>query len=88
MLASASAAWAQGEPARAWRAGTLIEAVASTLIFGLIGIVLAILGFKLFDAVVKVNLEQEICEKQNIAVALLCAGMVLGICIVVAAAVL
>jgi uncharacterized membrane protein YjfL (UPF0719 family) len=62
--------------------------ILSTLIFGLIGVVIAIVGFKLFDALTPFNLEQEICEKQNLAVALLCAGMVLGICLIVAAAVL
>jgi uncharacterized membrane protein YjfL (UPF0719 family) len=50
--------------------------------------VVAIVGFKLFDALIPFNLEQEICEKQNLAVAILCAGMVLGICLIVAAAVL
>jgi putative membrane protein len=89
VAAAASSAWAQGpEPARGWRPGSLLESIFSTLIFGLIGIVLAILGYKLFDALTHFNLEQEICEKNNIAVAILCAAMVLGICLIVAAAVL
>lgn len=86
---AASVAWAQvaGRPGT-WRPDGLLMSILSTLIFGLIGIVVAIVGFKLFDALIPFNLEQEICEKQNLAVALLSAGMVLGICLIVAAAVL
>jgi hypothetical protein len=62
--------------------------VVSTIIFALLGIVLAIIGFKLFDIAVKFDFETEICEKQNLAVAVLCGFMVLGICIIIAATVL
>jgi putative membrane protein len=62
--------------------------VLSTVLFGLLGIVLAIVGFKLFDIVVKFDLEREICEKQNLAVAILCGFMVLGICLIIAATLL
>jgi hypothetical protein len=86
---ASSAVWAQTEGrAGAWRPDSFLMSVLSTLVFGLIGIVVAIVGFKLFDALIPFNLEQEICEKQNLAVAILCAGMVLGICLIVAAAVL
>ena len=87
-FAAASAAWAQGERAATWQPNTLLTAVISTLIFGLLGIVLAILGYKVFDLLVKFDLEREICEKQNMAVAVLCGAMVMGICLIVAAAVL
>ena len=52
------------------------------------GIVLAILGYKVFDLLTPFDLEREMCEKQNMAVAVLCGAMVLGICLIVAAAVL
>lgn len=78
----------QEEKAATWQPATLGQAIYSTLIFGFIGIVLGIAGFKLFDLVIPFKLEQEICEKQNIAVAILSAAMVLGICIIVAAAVI
>jgi uncharacterized membrane protein YjfL (UPF0719 family) len=87
LLGIAPALWAQ-VGGRGWQPDTLPGAIVSTLIFGLIGIALSILGFKLFDAVTPWNLEREICEKQNVAVAILCAGMVVGFCLVLAAAVL
>jgi uncharacterized membrane protein YjfL (UPF0719 family) len=89
-LIAFSAVWAAAAGTRAEGSSVSlsVSAVISTLLYGLIGIVLAILGFKLFDALIPFNLEQEICEKHNLAVAILCAAMVLGICIIVAAAVL
>jgi uncharacterized membrane protein YjfL (UPF0719 family) len=65
----------------------LVNSIISVVLFGLLGIVLAIVGFKMFDAVVKFDFEREICEKQNIAVAILCGFMVLGICLIIAATV-
>lgn len=68
-----------------WHPASFGEAVLATFVFGLIGIVLAIIGFKLFDAITPFNLEKEMCENKNVAVGILCAGIVLGICWIVAA---
>jgi hypothetical protein len=85
-LVLASAAWAQlpGGAATPVHPRDLLQQVISTLIFGLVGILLAIIGFKLFDLVIPFHLEKEICEKNNIAVAILAGAMILGICIIVA----
>ena len=69
-----------------WHPTTFGEAVLATAVFGLMGIVLAIIGFKLFDLVTPFNLEKEMCENKNVAVGILCGGIVLGICWIVAAA--
>jgi putative membrane protein len=59
--------------------------VVSALIFGLIGIVLALLGFKLFDWITpKIDVETELAEKQNVAVAIVCAAVILGVSYIVA----
>jgi len=62
-----------------------IHSVIASIIFGLVGIVLAIVGFKLFDLITPFNLEKEICQEKNIAVGILCAAIVLGICHIIAA---
>jgi uncharacterized membrane protein YjfL (UPF0719 family) len=62
-------------------------AVLSTLIFGAIGIVLAIFAFKLFDKLTPGKLDEEILQKQNIAAAILAGAFILGVCIIVAAAI-
>src|SRR3954466_15805679 len=73
--------------AQTWHPTTLGGALLATVAFGLAGIFLAIAGFKLFDAFTKFDLEKEICDNRNMAVAVLCAGMLLGICLIVAAAI-
>jgi hypothetical protein len=68
-----------------WHPTSFGEAVLATAVFGLMGIILAIVGFKLFDLVTPFNLEKEMCENKNVAVGILCGGIVLGICWIVAA---
>ncbi len=58
-------------------------AVLSTVVFGVVGIALAIIGFKLFDMFSPGNLEVEIVQKQNIAAAILGAAIIIGICLIV-----
>ena len=74
-------------PLQPWAFDTLAWAVLSTLVFGLVGIVLAIIGFKLFDLLTPGNLEEEIIKKQNLAAAILGGAIVLGICLIVSRAV-
>lgn len=53
------------------------------LIFGILGIFLTVLGFKVFDwTLKKVDVEKELAEKQNIAVAIVVAAVILGVAIV------
>ncbi|MBC8104147.1 MAG: DUF350 domain-containing protein [Cytophagales bacterium] len=90
LLLLQSAAWAQETAvAAAGRSRpSLLEGIVGTLVFGVIGIALAIIGFKLFDVVVHHNIEQEIFENKNMAAALLAGAIVLGVSIIVAATIL
>jgi putative membrane protein len=58
-----------------------------SLIYGLIGICLTIAGYKIFDWITPIDVEKELGEKQNIAVAIVCAAVIIGIALVVAAAI-
>lgn len=61
--------------------GDLVAAAA----FGLLAIALVILGFKVFDWLTpKIDLEAELAEKHNMALAVVTAAIILGICYVVA----
>lgn len=87
----ATAALAQGDavPANAgYRPTTLWEAVLSTIVFSLVGVLVAIVGFKLFDMAIKFDLEKEICEKNNLSAAILAGAVILGTCVIVACVVL
>ena len=62
-------------------------ALIATAIFGLVGIGLMLLGFKLFDWMTpKLDLEKELGENKNVAVAIVIASVIIGISIVIAAA--
>lgn len=82
---SAHAAAQDAQQAAPWHPTGFLHAVISSIVFGLIGIVLAIIGFKLFDLATPFDLEKEICQEKNIAVGILCAAIVLGICHIIAA---
>ncbi len=68
-----------------WHPTSFLQAVGSSLVFGMIGIVIAVVGFKLFDLITPFNLEKEMCENKNVAVGILCGAIVLGICHIIAA---
>lgn len=70
-----------------WPPSTFLEALIATAAFGLIGILLAVLGFKIFDWLTPGNLQKEVLEKNNMAAAVVVASVVIGICIIIAAAV-
>ena len=55
------------------------------VLYGVLGLLLAVLGFKVFDwATPRIDVEKELTEKQNIAVAIVCAAIILGVSYVVA----
>jgi putative membrane protein len=55
-------------------------------IFGVIGIVLLILGYYIWELVTPYNLRRELQENKNVAVAVVAAAFIVGMAIVVAAA--
>lgn len=61
--------------------------ILDATIFGVIGIVLLILGYYIWELVTPYNLRRELQENKNIAVAVVAASFVLGMAIVVGAAV-
>lgn len=76
-------------PALAQEAGgrsrpSLMEGLVSTVLYGAIGITLAIVGFKLFDRAIHVDIEKEIFENKNMAAAILAGAVVLGVSLIVA----
>jgi putative membrane protein len=67
---------------------TFMRAVTASVTFGLVGLVLTLAGFKLFDWITpRIDVQAELAEKHNIAVAIVVAAFVLGISFVVAHAI-
>ena len=53
-----------------------------SLIFGAIGILVLVAGYKIFDAIIPADFNKEL-EKGNVAVAIFLAGALIGIAIIV-----
>ena len=83
MLAPTVALAGDGE---GWHARSVAGALGLTALFGLSGVVLAIVGYKIFDLCTPGDLHKEIVEHKNIAAAIIGAAVILGICIIIAAA--
>jgi putative membrane protein len=73
-------------PAATWHAQSLGQAIAYLLLFTAIGIAAAIVGYKVFDKCTPGNLNKEIVEHKNVAAAIVAAAVILGVCIIIAAA--
>ena len=64
------------------------RAVVAAVVFGIIGILLCVLGFKAFDWILPgINVERELTENRNIAVAIMIAAVILGISAIIVAAI-
>src|SRR5678815_5756989 len=70
-----------------WDRHTLGRAMAGIALFGLTGVLVAIVGYKLFDAATPGDLHKEIIENRNTAAAIIGASVVIGVSIIVAAAI-
>lgn len=71
-----------------WHAQSLAEAIGYVVLFTAIGVFLAIAGYKLFDKCTPGDLHKEIIENKNIAAAIVAAAVILGVCIIIAGAML
>lgn len=59
--------------------------VLATVVYGLLGIVLALVGYKAFEIVLPFSVKHELEEDHNMSVGVLLAAMVLGTSIIIAA---
>ena len=79
---------AEATGASGWHAQTLGQAIGYMLLFAAIGILAAIAGYKLFDKCTPGDLHKEILENKNVAAAVVAGSVILGVCIIIAAAML
>jgi putative membrane protein len=75
-------------PAATWHPQSLGMAIGYMLIFAAIGVAAAIISFKVFDKCTPGDLQKEIVENKNIAAAIVAAAVILGVCLIIAAAML
>lgn len=63
------------------------DALLNALVFAVLGVVILVVSFMLWDKITPYDLWKEIIEKHNTALAIFAGFMALGIAIIVAAAV-
>src|SRR5687767_288605 len=71
-----------------WHAQTLGQAVGYMVLFSAVGIIAAIAGYKLFDKCTPGDLHKEILQNRNVAAAIIAGSVILGVCMIIAAAML
>jgi len=62
-----------------------IADLMATLIYSLLGLVLGLFGYKVYDWITPFDLRKELEIDQNTSVGIICGAIILGMCIIVAA---
>ncbi|MCK4667317.1 DUF350 domain-containing protein [Candidatus Dependentiae bacterium] len=62
----------------------VIRNILSTGFYSMLGIILAIIGYKIYDWITPFSLTKELAEDQNVAVGIVVGSMMLGICLIIA----
>jgi len=79
-----SNAWAQEQASQALLTQKLGTEIIETLVYSVIGIIMAVCGFKVVDWLTPGSLAEEVAHKENRALAILAGSMMLGVCIIIA----
>lgn len=79
---------AEGEPATHLHSNSLPQALGLMVLFAAVGVVVAIAGYRLFDKFTPGDMHKEIIENKNTAAAIVAAAVILGVSLIVAAAII
>jgi uncharacterized membrane protein YjfL (UPF0719 family) len=63
------------------------KGLLGTILYSISGMLMAIVAYKLIDVVIPGKISEQITEHKNTAVAMVVAALMLGICIIIAAAI-
>ncbi|MCS7019773.1 MAG: DUF350 domain-containing protein [Cytophagales bacterium] len=61
--------------------------ILGTLIFSAIGILMSVVAFKIIDWLIPGKMTHQIADEKNVAIGIVAGAMILGICIIIAAAI-
>lgn len=70
----------------AFRERGIAEALGLMVLFAIVGVLSAVAGYRIFDKFTPGDLHKEIVENKNMAAAVIAGAAILGVCIIVAAA--
>lgn len=60
--------------------------LVETIVYSLVGIIMACIGFKVVDWLTPGNLAEDVAHKENRALAILAGSMIIGVCLIIASA--
>jgi uncharacterized membrane protein YjfL (UPF0719 family) len=79
---------AEAEPTTHLHANSVPQALGLMVLFAAVGIVVAIAGYRVFDKFTPGDMHKEIIENKNTAAAIVAAAVILGVSLIVAAAIM
>jgi putative membrane protein len=65
----------------------ILGPIVSSILFAVVGLVIYIVGFIVLDKITPYALWKEICEKQNVALAILVGAGAIGLAMIISAAI-
>lgn len=65
----------------------LEKGIIGTIVYTIIGLIMCVVGFKVVDWLIPGHLARQIAEEKNLAAGIVAAALILGICIIIAAAI-
>ncbi len=66
---------------------SLEKGIIGTIVYTIIGLIMCVIGFKVVDWLIPGHLARQIAEEKNLAAGIVAAALILGICIIIAAAI-
>jgi uncharacterized membrane protein YjfL (UPF0719 family) len=64
-----------------------IQGVLATLLYGALGIGMAVLAFKIIDWIIPGDLPKQLADEHNVPLGIVAGAFILGLCIIIAAAI-
>ena len=65
----------------------LEKGIVGTIVYTILGLIMCVIGFKVVDWLIPGHLARQIAEEKNLAAGIVAAALILGICIIIAAAI-
>lgn len=87
LLSSSAAMGAEPAGPAAIAERSVAGSLGMTVLFALVGVVVAVVGYRIFDLFTPGDLHKEILENKNLAAAMVAAAVILGVCLIVAASI-
>ena len=61
--------------------------VIGTIVYSILGLIILLVGFKVFDVFTPYKLHKELAEDQNVAIGVMVAGLFIALAIIIASAI-